>query len=101
MNAPVCGREMPSNSCTGGSNLGGWPAAMLTVAVFAGGVATANWPTLRYGFITVGFGSAATAGTYAAGLCLTRRPHPRDQSCRRLAHHISMTTSWPIVLSTV
>lgn len=41
------------------------------VAAVAGFVATiiaANWLTNRYGFVPVGFGLTATAGTYAAGL---------------------------------
>jgi uncharacterized PurR-regulated membrane protein YhhQ (DUF165 family) len=37
-------------------------------AAFAGCVLLANWLTNRYGFVSVGFGLTATAGTYAAGL---------------------------------
>lgn len=41
--------------------------AVLSVA-FVGCVVVANWLTNRYGFVPVGFGLTATAGTYAAGL---------------------------------
>jgi len=40
------------------------------IVVFATAVAAANWLTARYGLIAVGLGLTATAGTYAAGLCL-------------------------------
>lgn len=40
----------------------------ILAAGFAGTVLAANWLTARYGFVPVGFGLTATAGTYAAGL---------------------------------
>jgi uncharacterized PurR-regulated membrane protein YhhQ (DUF165 family) len=42
-------------------------AALLFIG-FLGCVVAANWLTNRYGFVPVGFGLMATAGTYAAGL---------------------------------
>lgn len=40
---------------------------------FVASIFAANWLTVRYGFIPVGFGYVATAGTYAAGLTLCLR----------------------------
>lgn len=40
---------------------------------FIGSVFAANWLTSRYGFVPVGFGLTATAGTYAAGLSFGAR----------------------------
>lgn len=48
-------------------------AATLIAAVIA-----ANWATTKYGFIPVGFGQAATAGTLAAGLALAARDALQD-----------------------
>ena len=42
----------------------------------------ANWLTTRYGFIPVGLGLTATAGTYAAGLCLLARDCVHDTAGR-------------------
>ena len=42
--------------------------AALLFCMFLGCVVAANWLTNRYGFVPVGFGLTATAGTYAAGL---------------------------------
>jgi hypothetical protein len=47
-------------------------AAAATTAYVAAIVA-ANWLTARYGFIPVGFGLTATAGTYAAGCAFVFR----------------------------
>lgn len=41
-------------------------------------VALANWATARYHFVPVGFGQSATAGTFAAGLCLALRDGLQD-----------------------
>jgi len=61
-----------------------WPAvrAILAAAVFAAAVTAANWLTSRYGFIPVGLGLSATAGTYAAGLCLLARDWVHDTAGR-------------------
>jgi len=52
------------------------------LVVFAGSVTAANWLTSRYGFIPVGLGLTATAGTYAAGLCLLARDWVHDTAGR-------------------
>jgi uncharacterized PurR-regulated membrane protein YhhQ (DUF165 family) len=57
-------------------------AALLAGALFAGCVAAANALTSRYGFVPVGFGLTATAGTYAAGLCLLARDCLHDTAGR-------------------
>jgi len=58
-------------------------AAVLAAVLFAGGVLAANLLTARYGLVPVGFGLAATAGTYAAGLCLLARDWVHDTAGRR------------------
>lgn len=45
----------------------------LSAAAFIGSVVAANYLTTRYGFVPVGFGQAATAGTFAAGFALAAR----------------------------
>lgn len=57
-------------------------AAAVAVGVFAAAVAAANALTARYGFIPVGLGLSATAGTYAAGLCLLARDWVHDTAGR-------------------
>ncbi len=52
------------------------------IVVFATAVAAANWLTARYGLIAVGLGLTATAGTYAAGLCLLARDWVHDAAGR-------------------
>lgn len=42
-------------------------------AVFLASIPLANWLTSSYGFVPVGFGFSATAGTYAAGVALVAR----------------------------
>lgn len=42
-------------------------------AGYVGTVITANWAVSRYGFVPVGFGLAAPAGVYFAGLAFTLR----------------------------
>ena len=58
-------------------------AAVLAAVLFAGGVLAANLLTAWYGLVPVGFGLAATAGTYAAGLCLLARDWVHDTAGRR------------------
>lgn len=51
------------------------------VALAAGLVAAvvvANWVTVRYGFVPVGFGLTAAAGTFAAGVALALRDAVQD-----------------------
>ncbi len=57
-------------------------AAIVAIAVFAASVAAANALTSRYGFIPVGLGLSATAGTYAAGFCLLARDWVHDAAGR-------------------
>lgn len=52
--------------------------AVLAVA-FLGCVVAANWLTERYGFVSVGFGQSATAGTFAAGATFTIRDAIQDR----------------------
>lgn len=46
---------------------------LTAAAAFVATIVVANHLTTRYGFVPVGFGLEATAGTYAAGLALTLR----------------------------
>ena len=48
-------------------------------------VVLANWLTARYGFVPVGFGLAATAGTYAAGMAFVARDAVQDAAGRAAA----------------
>lgn len=60
-------------------------------------VVAANWLTARYGFMPVGFGLMATAGTYAAGLAFVARDTVQDTSGRALtliALAIAGALSW-------
>lgn len=47
-----------------------------------GTIVLANWLTTEYGFVSVGFGLVATAGTYAAGLALGLRDLLQDTGGR-------------------
>ena len=48
--------------------------------VFIVAVVSANWLTTHFGFVPVGFGLVATAGTYAAGLALVARDFVHETS---------------------
>ena len=50
----------------------------LSALGFVGSVIAANYVTTRYGFIPVGFGLTATAGTFAAGFALALRDATQD-----------------------
>lgn len=52
--------------------------AYLSGVAFVVAIVLANYLTDRYGFVPVGFGLAATAGTYAAGATLTLRDNVQD-----------------------
>jgi uncharacterized PurR-regulated membrane protein YhhQ (DUF165 family) len=52
--------------------------AAAAVVVYIGSVLLANWLTTRYGFVPVGFGETATAGTFAAGGALVVRDLVQD-----------------------
>lgn len=45
-------------------------------------IVAANWLTARYGFVPVGLGLAATAGTYAAGVAFVARDAVQDAAGR-------------------
>lgn len=48
------------------------------LAAYITAIVAANWLTTRYGVVPMGFGLAATAGTYAAGLALLLRDVVQD-----------------------
>lgn len=48
------------------------------IALFVAAVVAANWLTTEFGFVPVGFGLVATAGTYAAGFALVARDFIHD-----------------------
>lgn len=51
---------------------------LLAAAAFISTILLANWLTSAFGFVGVGFGLAATAGTYAAGFALALRDLTHD-----------------------
>jgi uncharacterized PurR-regulated membrane protein YhhQ (DUF165 family) len=53
---------------------------IIPIALFVGAVVAANWLTTEFGFVPVGFGLVATAGTYAAGFALVARDFIHDTS---------------------
>jgi uncharacterized PurR-regulated membrane protein YhhQ (DUF165 family) len=57
---------------------------VLAVIAYLGSIVAANWLTARYGFVPVGFGLAATAGTYMAGLAFVARDAVQDAAGRRV-----------------
>jgi hypothetical protein len=52
--------------------------ALAAAAAFLATILAANWATTRYGMVPVGFGLAATAGTYFAGLSFVLRDSLQD-----------------------
>lgn len=52
-------------------------------AIYIVGIIAANYVTTRYGFVPVGFGVTATAGTFFAGLALALRDVGQDVLGRR------------------
>lgn len=55
---------------------------LMSAGLFAG-IVGANYATSTFGFVPVGFGQAATAGTFAAGLMLALRDGIQDTLGRR------------------
>lgn len=55
---------------------------ILTVVAYLASIVAANWLTAHYGLVPVGFGLAATAGTYAAGLAFVARDAVQDTAGR-------------------
>jgi uncharacterized PurR-regulated membrane protein YhhQ (DUF165 family) len=56
---------------------------LLTATTYVAAVLAANWTTAHLGFVSVGFGLAATAGTYAAGATFLLRDLIQDALGRR------------------
>lgn len=54
----------------------------MSAGLFAG-ILVANWATTNFGFVPVGFGLAATAGTFAAGFTLALRDGIQDSLGRK------------------
>lgn len=54
--------------------------AATSAAAFVAAIVAANWLTTRYGFVPVGLGLSATAGTYAAGATFTLRDDVQDRA---------------------
>jgi len=52
--------------------------AAVIIGIYLGSVVLANWLTTHYGFVPVGFGETATAGTFAAGGALVVRDLVQD-----------------------
>lgn len=57
-------------------------AAALAAVAFLATILAANYATTRYGMVPVGFGLAATAGTYLAGLSFVLRDTLHDLAGR-------------------
>lgn len=55
-----------------------WPVAVAALAVMFSSILLANWVTTDYGFIPVGLGLEATAGTLFAGIALAARDLIQD-----------------------
>jgi len=58
--------------------------AAVAGGAFLGTILAANYVTTRYGMVPVGFGLAATAGTYFAGLSFVLRDAVQDTGGRKL-----------------
>lgn len=56
--------------------------AYAAVLAYITAIVAANWLANRYGFVPVGFGQEATAGTYAAGLALLFRDAVQETAGR-------------------
>lgn len=65
--------------------MNGFLARFWAVAAYLASIVSANWLTARYGFVPVGFGLAATAGTYMAGLAFVARDAVQDTAGRLAA----------------
>lgn len=55
---------------------------ILAIATYLATIVAANWATAHYGFVPVGLGLMATAGTYAAGLAFVARDAVQDTAGR-------------------
>lgn len=59
-------------------------AGTVSATVLVGSVVVANWMTSTLGFLPVGFGQQATAGTFAAGFALAFRDAVQDAFGKRV-----------------
>lgn len=57
-------------------------ARFWSVMAYLASILVANWLTAHYGFVEVGFGLAASAGTYVAGLAFVARDAVQDTAGR-------------------
>ena len=72
----------------------------IPIAVFVAAAALANWLTTAFGFVPVGFGFAATAGTYAAGVALVARDFIHETSgLRGVAVAVALGTALSFMLA--
>jgi len=69
-----------------------WGAAAFVA--FVGSIVLANWLIRHYGFVPVGFGLTAPAGTYAAGLVFVARDGDQLAACDVL--FIGGDTEWKL-----
>lgn len=58
--------------------------SLAAVAAYACAIVGANYLTVRYGMVPLGFGLSATAGTFSAGVALMLRNTVQDACGRRL-----------------
>jgi uncharacterized PurR-regulated membrane protein YhhQ (DUF165 family) len=73
---------------------------LIPIAVFAAAAVLANWLTTVFGFVPVGFGFAATAGTYAAGVALVARDFIHETSgLRGVAVAVGIGTGLSLILT--
>jgi hypothetical protein len=58
------------------------PRALASAALFLATIVAANYLTTHYGLVSIGFGLAVTAGTFAAGFALYARDEVQDAAGR-------------------
>lgn len=51
---------------------------ILSITIYLGSIVLANWLVIRYGFVPVGFGLMAPAGTFLAGIAFVARDAVQD-----------------------
>lgn len=57
----------------------------IAIAAYLGSIVAANWLVTRYGFVPVGFGLMAPAGTYVVGVAFVARDAVQDMAGRWVA----------------
>lgn len=55
---------------------------LCAIAAYLGAIVAANWTTAHFGLLPMGFGLAATAGTFAAGFAFVARDAVQDAAGR-------------------